>query len=145
MAGEDDVLPIPNLNVAQYYFTLSNSKLAHLHAQASQNLLKAIEADGQYMFGVKCHSWLTHAPEMAPHFKLLLSQSPAILPSSLLTDAPGLIEKLEAKNKTTLEALNLRLEEAEKTEGETEISDALRAKAAYLTRIGDKVRRSLVA
>ncbi|KAF9513439.1 hypothetical protein BS47DRAFT_1329557 [Hydnum rufescens UP504] len=121
MAGEDDVLPIPNLSVAQYYFTLSSPKLAHLHAQASQNFLKAIEAD-----------------EMAPHFKLLLSQSPAILPSSLLTDAPGLIEKLEAKNKTTLEALNLRLEEAEKTEGEMEISDALRAKAAYLTRIGDK-------
>jgi 26S proteasome regulatory subunit N7 len=47
MAGEDDVLPIPNLSVAQYYFTLTNPKLAHLHAEASLNLLKAIEADGE--------------------------------------------------------------------------------------------------
>ena len=33
-----------------------------------------------------------------------------------------------------------RLEEAKKTEGETDIADALRARANYLTRIGDKVR-----
>ena len=31
------------------------------------------------------------------------------------------------------------LEEAEKTEGETEIADALKAKANYLTKIGKKV------
>ena len=33
-----------------------------------------------------------------------------------------------------------RLAEAENVEGESEISDALKARANYLTRIGDKVR-----
>jgi hypothetical protein len=89
----------------------------------------------------QCYMQLILAIEMAPHFKLLLSQSPAVLPPSVLSNASELIEKLEAENKTTLAALDLRLEEAEKTEGETEISDALRAKAAYITKIGDKVRR----
>lgn len=51
MAGEDDVLPIPNLKVAQYYFTLSNPKLAHLHENTGKELLKAIETDGMlYIF-----------------------------------------------------------------------------------------------
>lgn len=76
---------------------------------------------------------------MAPYFKLLLTQTPPVLPQSVLKDASALVTKLEANNKTALEAINTKLEEAEKTEGETEISDALRAKAAYLTKIGDKV------
>ena len=46
MAGEDDVLPVPNLKVAQYYFTLTNPSLSHLHATASEALQAAIEADG---------------------------------------------------------------------------------------------------
>ncbi|ELU42278.1 proteasome 26S subunit [Rhizoctonia solani AG-1 IA] len=50
------------------------------------------------------------------------------------------IAQLEAKNKEELEKLDARLKEAEETEGETEISDALRARASYLTRIGDKDR-----
>lgn len=76
---------------------------------------------------------------MAPYFKLVLGQSPSILPSSSQASSKALLEKLEAKNKATLEELETKLTEAEKTEGETEISDALRAKANYLTKIGDKV------
>ena len=72
---------------------------------------------------------------MAPYFKLLQSQSPAVLPTSVAPD----LAKLEAANQKELEILETRLAEAEKTEGETEISDALRAKASYLTKIGDKV------
>jgi hypothetical protein len=50
---------------------------------------------------------------------------------------------MEKTNTEALEKLDERLKEAEKTEGESEISDALKAKANYLTRIGDKVRFTL--
>ena len=56
---------------------------------------------------------------------------------ALTTDQP-LLEEMEKANKEELEKLDQRLAEAEKTEGESEISDALRAKANYFTRIGDK-------
>ena len=77
--------------------------------------------------------------EMAPYLKLILSQAPPILSASSQAAAQSLLEKLEEKNKSTLEEIATKLEEAEKTEGETEISDALREKAIYLTRIGNKV------
>jgi len=48
MAGEDEVLPYPNLKVAQHHFTLSSPNLAHLHAEASDAFLKAIEDDGEF-------------------------------------------------------------------------------------------------
>lgn len=76
---------------------------------------------------------------MAPYFKLVLSQTPPLLSSASQESAKALLEKLETKNKAALEELETKLAEAEKTEGETEISDALRAKANYLTKIGDKV------
>ena len=47
---------------------------------------------------------------------------------------------MEKTNKEELDKLDERLKEAQKTEGESEISDALKAKANYLTRVGDKVR-----
>ena len=47
--------------------------------------------------------------------------------------------RMEKENEEELKKLDERLEEAEKTEGETEIADALKARATYLTRIGDKV------
>jgi hypothetical protein len=46
---------------------------------------------------------------------------------------------MEKTNKEELEKLDERLKEAEKTEEESEISDALKAKADNLTRVGDKV------
>jgi len=72
---------------------------------------------------------------MAPYYRLLLEASPSPVPED-----KELLTKMEASNKAELEKLDARLEEAEKTEGETEISDALRARASYLTKIGDKVR-----
>ncbi len=47
--------------------------------------------------------------------------------------------RLEKLNEEELKKLDERLAEAEKTEGESEIADALKARATYLTRIGDKV------
>lgn len=57
-----------------------------------------------------------------------------------LPEDTALLERMEKANAEELKKLDERLEEAEKTEGETEIADALRARAMYFTRIGDKVR-----
>ena len=47
--GDDVVLPIPNLSLAQDYFVLSSPSLAHLHENARKSLLEGIEADRKYM------------------------------------------------------------------------------------------------
>jgi hypothetical protein len=70
---------------------------------------------------------------MAPYYKIVTSHSALPLDQALL-------DTMEQQNKDELQKIEDRLAEAEKQEGETEISDALRAKATYLTRIGDKVR-----
>ena len=70
---------------------------------------------------------------MAPYYKVVTSHSALKLDQALL-------DTMEQQNKDELQKIEDRLAEAEKQEGESEISDALRAKATYLTRIGDKVR-----
>lgn len=72
---------------------------------------------------------------MAPYYKSLAASG-----SSIPVDKT-LLEKLEKLNEDELKRLDERLAEAEKTEGESEISDALKARANYLTRVGDKVCR----
>ncbi|RPD56384.1 PCI-domain-containing protein [Lentinus tigrinus ALCF2SS1-7] len=112
--AEDAVLPIPNLALAQDYFVLSSPSLAHLHENARKSLLVGIQAD-----------------QMAPYYRIVTSTSALPLDQSLL-------ERMEKENKDELDKIEERLEEAKKTEGETDIADALRARANYLTRIGDK-------
>jgi len=103
------------LRLPQAQFTLSTPKLSQRHEQARKTLLTGIEAD-----------------QMAPYYRFVTASTPTIP-----LDQP-LLEKMEAQNKTELDKLDARLAEAQTTEGETEISDALRARATYLTRIGDK-------
>lgn len=74
---------------------------------------------------------------MAPYLSSLLVNPTT---AHLLSPNPELLPRLEAKNKETIATLDAKLEDAEKNLGETEISDALRAKATYLARIGNKVR-----
>jgi 26S proteasome regulatory subunit N7 len=84
---------------------------------------------------------------MAPYYVRLTSapaagaatSSSSSASSSILTLDPSLLESMEASNKAELEKLDERLEQAEKTEGESEIGDALRARASFFTRIADKV------
>jgi len=76
---------------------------------------------------------------MAPYYRLVTS-SPASQSNPLLAPDATLLESMEKTNKEELDKLDERLKEAQKTEGETEISDALKARANYLTRVGDKVR-----
>ena len=67
------------------------------------------------------------SPSTSRHFQIPLPQDQALL------------TRMEKENEEELKKLDERLEEAEKTEGETEIADALKARATYLTWIGDKV------
>ncbi|THH03687.1 hypothetical protein EW145_g6087 [Phellinidium pouzarii] len=134
--SEEVVLPIPNLDLPQYHFNLTEPSLGHLHQDALKRLLEGIEKD-----------------QMTPYYRALISASqPPTSPTSPasptvsrhfqipLPEDKALIERMEAENEAELEKLDERLQEAEKTEGETEIADALRARATYLTRIGDKER-----
>jgi 26S proteasome regulatory subunit N7 len=77
---------------------------------------------------------------MAPYLTHLLADP---LTASIITPSPTLLEELRAKNVKELEGLEVKLEDAVKNLGETEVSDALRAKALYLARIGEKVSKIL--
>lgn len=70
---------------------------------------------------------------MAPYYQIITSSSKPPLPldSALLTS-------LQEANAATLKSLDEALVSAEATEGESEISDALKARANFLTRIGEK-------
>jgi 26S proteasome regulatory subunit N7 len=70
---------------------------------------------------------------MGPYYKSVTSAS------NILPLDKTLLAEMEAANEEELKKLDERLAEAEKIEGESEISDALKARANYLTRIGDKV------
>lgn len=50
-----------------------------------------------------------------------------------------LLNKMKKANEEELKRLDEELEDAEKNLGESEIRDAMMAKAEYLCRIGDKV------
>lgn len=71
---------------------------------------------------------------MAPYYKKL-----TMSPSSVLAIHQSTLDTMEKANADELQRLDERLAEAEKTEGESEISDALKARANYFTRIGEKV------
>jgi 26S proteasome regulatory subunit N7 len=51
----------------------------------------------------------------------------------------SLVQELEVENEKVLSEFEKKIEEAEKVEGESEIAEAWREKAMYLTQIGEKV------
>jgi 26S proteasome regulatory subunit N7 len=110
----EEIIPIPNLSLPQHLFTLISPTLEQLHGNARKQLLEGIKAD-----------------KMSPYYKLVTS-------AGALTPDSALLESMEKDNEEELKKLDERLAEAEKQEGESEISDALKARANHLTRIGDK-------
>ncbi|KAI9446055.1 PCI-domain-containing protein [Lactarius indigo] len=112
--ADENVLPIPNLALPQECFVLQQPSLSHLHDSARVALLEGIKAD-----------------QMAPYYRLVVAAN--VLPLD-----QALLDGLEKENTAELERLDKVLKEAEETEGESDIADALRAKASYLTRIGEK-------
>lgn len=73
--------------------------------------------------------------EMAPYYRVITAASELPLDQALL-------ETMDKANKLELEKLDARLAEAEQTEGESDIADALQARANYFTKIGERVRVS---
>jgi hypothetical protein len=70
---------------------------------------------------------------MGPYYKFITSASNILLLDKTLRG------EMKAANEEELKKLDERLAEVEKIENESEISDALKARTNYLTRIGDKV------
>lgn len=70
---------------------------------------------------------------MAPYYQAITSASKTILPLD-----SNLLASMQEANAATLKSLDETLESAKATEGESEISDALKARANFLTRIGEK-------
>lgn len=144
--GEDIIHPYPNLLVPELTSHLLTPSLANLHTPSYMRLMELIKKD-----------------HMAPFYRSLFSSSPASTFSlSSLTLSPlspsspklgrkeleggplgrmgeSLVQELEAENEKVLSEYEKKIEEAEKVEGESEIAEAWREKAMYLTRIGEKV------
>ncbi|KAH9950320.1 PCI-domain-containing protein [Amylocystis lapponica] len=113
---EDVVLHIPNFNLPQHFFLLSSPTFSHLHSASRNDLLDGIKAD-----------------QMAPYYRVVTSAG--VLPLD-----QALLDSMDKTNQDALEKLDVRLAEAEKTEGESDIADALQARANFFTRIADKDR-----
>lgn len=139
----DEVIPpYPNLRVAELSFHLLTSSLSHLHDASKETLLEAIKTDemGPYYRSFYETPNITLNALASPR----IPQSPRLARAQLEGGPLGirdeaLLTSLEEKNKEQLEKLEEKIQEAEKIEGESEIAEAWRAKAAYLTRIGEKV------
>ena len=59
--GDDLVLPIPNLSLAQDYFVLSSPSLAHLHEDTRKSLLEGIQADRECSLPIQIASMPLYA------------------------------------------------------------------------------------
>lgn len=87
------------------------------------------------MSGLQFISFLVS--DMAPYYECLCKDLNWQLDAELLN-------KMKKANEEELKRLDDVLEDAEKNLGESEIRDAMMAKAEYLIRIGDKVRHQSI-
>ena len=69
---------------------------------------------------------------MLPYYK-------AVCSSLKIASTPALISEMEAANQLKLKEVQDKIDDAVANLGETEISDAMIAKASYLAQIGEKV------
>ncbi|KAG8802240.1 hypothetical protein FRC16_010135 [Serendipita sp. 398] len=145
--ADETIPPYPNLSVAELSYRLLASSLAHLHHTSQVALLDAIKADemGPYYRSLYETPSITINPLASPR----LPQSPRLMRAQLEAGPLGrrdetLQAELDDKNTKELAKLEERIEEAEKTEGESEIAEAWRAKAMYLTRIGEKASEKAI-
>ena len=65
--ADEIVLPIPNLELPQHFFTLSSPSLAPLHKNAANQLLAGIKSDRKSFFRIsRDYSILTLPPQKWP-------------------------------------------------------------------------------
>ena len=145
---QDTPLPIPNLVLPQLAFILNEPKAESRRDGVLDKLLAGIEKDGESpplsSFLPFLHSlnsfalWNGNESEMAPYLSYLLESNK--IPST--SESTQLLKNLEDKNQQYLKDLEAKLEDSKTNLGETEVSDALRDKASYLAKIGEKVNDS---
>ncbi|KAI8592996.1 26S proteasome non-ATPase regulatory subunit 6 [Geranomyces variabilis] len=110
----EEVIPkIPNLDIAEAHFLLASGP-KDKREEAKRQLFEFVKADN-----------------MAPYYVLLCEEFGFPQDAALLSTMRGANDE-EAKR------LDTKLEDAEQNLGETDISDALIAKAQFLAKIGDK-------
>lgn len=111
---EEEGLPKnPNLEIAAWRFTLTNPD-GKSKEEAKRKLLEAMK---EY--------------DMAPFYEEICTELKWDVDNSLLAT-------MHTNNEETVKKLDETLKDAEENLGETEIRDALYAKAEYLCKIGDK-------
>ncbi|XP_071960424.1 26S proteasome non-ATPase regulatory subunit 6-like [Antedon mediterranea] len=103
----------PDLNLAQLKFRLSID---------GKNSTKEIK--NELLEGISNHN-------MAPFYEIVCKDLSWKVDQKLLN-------KMKEENETELKRLDSQIEDAQQNQGETEVRDALLAKAEYLCRIGDK-------
>ncbi|KAJ3050880.1 26S proteasome non-ATPase regulatory subunit 6 [Rhizophlyctis rosea] len=112
----DETIPkIPNLDLVQYQFILESGPKDH-HEEAKAKLFE----------GITAHNMTPYYQQICQSFGFPQDQN--------------LVSTMQRANEEELKRLEDKLEDAEKNLGETDISDALIAKAQYLAQIGDKER-----
>ncbi|KAI8850264.1 26S proteasome subunit RPN7-domain-containing protein [Chytridium lagenaria] len=110
---DQSLAKVPNLALAQYKFILQSGP-AELHAQTKAALIEGIKADS-----------------MAPFYKQIAEELKWNIDETIMNAAI-------AANEAELKRLEDKLNDAQQNLGETDISDALIAKADYLSKIGEK-------
>ncbi|KAI9103290.1 26S proteasome subunit RPN7-domain-containing protein [Phlyctochytrium arcticum] len=109
-----EVIPkIPNLDIAQHHFMITSGP-KDVRDETIKKLLEAVKTDN-----------------MAPYYQIICDEFSIPVDQTLLT-------QMRTANAEELKRLDDKLEDAEKNLGETEISDALIAKAQFYARIGSK-------
>ncbi|KAF9579284.1 26S proteasome non-ATPase regulatory subunit 6, partial [Lunasporangiospora selenospora] len=117
--SSEEIPKIPSIELSQQRFLLTNGP-KETHAQAQEEILKKIKEDN-----------------MAPFYELICEEQGWTVDTALL-------EEMKKANEESLKKLDERLKDAEENLGETEISDALLARAEHFAKIGDK-EKSLTA
>jgi 26S proteasome regulatory subunit N7 len=71
---------------------------------------------------------------MAPFYKLMVEELQAPFDQALF-------DAMKSKNEEELKEIEAKAVDAEQNQGETEVNEALLAKADYYAKIGDKVKK----
>ncbi|KAA1137103.1 hypothetical protein PGTUg99_012245 [Puccinia graminis f. sp. tritici] len=128
-ADETNPVPIPNLLQQERRFVLNQPNCSALHEQAAKELLQGIIQD-----------------EMGPFLETILKSDSTTISKTFQKIVPSqLVSELSAKNKEHIESIQTKLNDAIENLGETEVSDLLRTKALYLSKIGAEKALSVAA
>lgn len=111
---------VPNYEVSELAFLLTQEKLEHMHSGALEKLMKFVEEE-----------------EMAPYYKYLCEE---YVPQGVMKFDQGLFDRLSEKNQVKIAEFKKRITEIEENdEGELERAQAWITLGEYYAQIGDRV------